>query len=79
MEFFYSNTVPAHEAGVLLFGHNVLPSMIIPPKTDNYLIEGFCSGQCTEKVKRPIILLRYDCHMKLLTHMHCSYTPLCDR
>ena len=53
LEFFYSNTEPVHEAGVLFIGYNVLPSMIIPPKTDNYLIEAFCSGQCTEKVKQP--------------------------
>ena len=62
LEFFYSNTEPVHVAGMLAIGHNVLPSMIIPPKADNYLIEGFCSGKCTEKVRR-LLLLRYDCHI----------------
>ena len=50
LEYFYSNTKPVHEAGLLTIGHNVRPSMVIPPSTDNYLIEGLCSGQCTKQV-----------------------------
>lgn len=50
MEFFYSNTPPAHEAAVLPLGHTVTPTMIIPPNTENYVIEGICPGKCTDQV-----------------------------
>ena len=55
MEFFYSYIPPVHEAGVLPLGHSVTPGMIIPPKTDNYVIEGICPGRCTERVSEHML------------------------
>ena len=71
LEFFYSNTEPVHEAGILGMGYNILPSMIIPPKTDNYLIEAFCSGRCTEKVRQPTA-----CHMQLVYNTRALHIDL---
>ena len=68
LEFFYSNTEPVHEAGILLMGYNILPSMIIPPKTDNYLIEAFCSGRCTEKVRDISLLFTKAVYIWLKGH-----------
>ena len=46
----------------------ILPSMIIPPKTDNYLIEAFCSGRCTEKVRDISLLFTKAVYIWLKGH-----------
>ena len=51
LEFFYTSIEPLHIAGTLSFGHWVRPSMVIPPKAENFLVEGFCHSSCTEKVR----------------------------
>ena len=50
-EFFYTNTEPVHRAGLMSVGYNVTSRMIIPPRTDNFIVEGSCSGTCTESVR----------------------------
>ena len=65
---------------MLIVAHNILPSMIIPPNTDNYPIEAFCSGQCTKKVRQSIarLLLLVTCsYLKFMVPLCCNYcTPV---
>ena len=37
------------DAGVLTLGHNVSPTMVVPPGV-SWTTSGQCSGQCTKKV-----------------------------
>ena len=45
-----------HDAGILQLGHDVSNRLIIPPRSSNYTVTGFCSGFCTEQVRIQISL-----------------------
>ena len=59
-----------HEAGVLPVGHRVTPSMIIPPNTDNYVIEGLCPGRCTEQVSELVLYIDVRLYIFLFSLSH---------
>ncbi len=53
MEFFYSDTKPVHRAGIMILGHVVSPTMIIPPKVNDFVVEGLCASDCTQEFFPP--------------------------
>lgn len=38
-----------NDVGVMQTGHQVRPSMVIPPKRSHYNVHGWCSGDCTDQ------------------------------
>ena len=57
LEFFYSNEEPLYRAGLLTLGHASTSSLIIPPGADNYVVNGYCPGTCTDRVSFVALLL----------------------
>ncbi len=47
MKFFYTSTERTFSSGFLFLGHDVQPSMIIPPGVQDYRVFGECSSDCT--------------------------------
>eukprot|EP00731_Ephydatia_muelleri_P012124 Em0006g1018a len=45
-EFFYTETPPAHEAGILAVGHMITPLMVIPPNAKSFSIFALCGASC---------------------------------
>lgn len=50
LRFFYTTEEPEKRAGNLNLGHAVHPTMIIPPRTQNYTITSVCTADCTNDV-----------------------------
>ncbi len=50
MEFFYTSSPPEYEAAILEIGHQVTPTMVIPPNSASFTIFGKCKSDCTEAV-----------------------------
>lgn len=50
LRFYYSTTPRQYNAGLLEIGHNIHPTMIIPPGAEQYTILGFCYTACTDQV-----------------------------
>ena len=59
IEFYYTSTRREFDAGVLLVGHVVDFSEIIPPNAIDYKIFGECNSACTDKVQIDMDLLYY--------------------
>jgi len=38
-----------YDAGMMTIGHTVLASLVIPPKTKDFMIVGHCGADCTNK------------------------------
>lgn len=49
IRFHYTSTARELDAGILDIGHQVYPTMIVPPGVANFTITGICSAECTEK------------------------------
>ena len=49
-ELVYTSTPPEKRAGILAIGQGVLPSMIIPPNVENFVVPASITPQCTNKV-----------------------------
>lgn len=49
VSFFYTNETRPIDAGQLMVGHDVTPSITIPPNTDNFVTVGHCGAECTSK------------------------------
>ena len=47
MRFYYTTDEPEHESGGLSIGHNVDPTMLIPPRAANYTVTAICPMDCT--------------------------------
>ena len=56
MRFYYTEEEPENRAGILFLGHAVIPSMIVPPRADNYTIAGLCSSICTDRVRFTVLI-----------------------
>jgi hypothetical protein len=37
------------DAGQLMIGHDVNPSLLVPPNTDDFVVAGHCSSECTNQ------------------------------
>ncbi len=48
MSFFYTSTPRLFDAGTLLMGYGVDPTMIIPPGANQFTVVGQCSSNCTQ-------------------------------
>ena len=51
IRFFYTTQQPEKEAGILAIGSAINQAMIIPPRTENFTINGICSTDCTNAVR----------------------------
>ena len=51
MKFLYVSEEPANRAGLLTLGHSANAAMMIPPRAENYVVNGICPGQCTQKIR----------------------------
>ena len=51
LELFYVHKEPESRAGLLTFGQSVSSAMMIPPRANNYVVNGLCPEQCTEEVR----------------------------
>ena len=68
LEFFYSNEEPLYRAGLLNLGHVSMSSLIIPPGADNYVVNGYCPGTCTDRVSFVALSLsQYYIHLLILS------------
>jgi hypothetical protein len=38
-----------YDAGMMTIGHTVLASLMIPPKSKDFMIVGHCGAECTDK------------------------------
>ena len=47
---YYTDTPRQEDVGILAVGHNVIGHMIIPPRVQHYVVQGFCSSDCTNHV-----------------------------
>ena len=55
LQWYITDNVRMHDAGVFTLGHKVGDSIMVPPQTESYLISGLCPGECTELLfKEPI-------------------------
>lgn len=63
--FTYISTRRQHNAGVLFLGHQVRPSMVIPPNAANFTVTGVCSGVCTRKVDTKKYIIYFILFSKL--------------
>lgn len=48
--FTYTNTPRQYDAGILFFGHAIVPAMVIPPNAYNFTTIGLCTNGCTQTV-----------------------------
>ena len=56
LEFFYSHEAPEKRAGLLTLGQLSSSSLIIPPRTDNFVVNALCPEQCTQQVCFAVLL-----------------------
>lgn len=50
VRFFYTDQLRQHDAGTIVFGHNVSPLHIIPP-VQRWHSKGYCDSTCTSQVR----------------------------
>jgi len=46
--FYYTEELREIEAGFFQILHNYLPSLVVPPETQDWTIVGHCSSACTQ-------------------------------
>jgi len=52
---YYTDKPRQEDAGILIVGHSVIGHMIIPPGVQHYVVNGFCSSDCTNTVSAKLI------------------------
>jgi hypothetical protein len=55
IEFFYTSTRRQHNAAILIVGHHITPSMMIPPRAEEFIVAAECSSQCTSMVSIGVV------------------------
>ncbi|CAL8126013.1 unnamed protein product [Orchesella dallaii] len=50
IRIFYTDQLRKDDGGVLLLGYRHSPFLLIPPKQDNFLINGICGSECTSRM-----------------------------
>jgi hypothetical protein len=49
VELYYTPKLREHEAATMTVGHTVIASLVIPPKSEDFMIVGHCSSECTSE------------------------------
>ncbi|CAL8126017.1 unnamed protein product [Orchesella dallaii] len=69
IRIFYTDELRQYEGGVMLIGHQGhSPFLLIPPKQDNFVVNGLCGSECTEKTIPPSGIRVVNS----LVHMHLA-------
>ena len=61
-EFTYLDTPRCFDAGVMSVGHQVLPTMVIPPQLENFDVFGVCDSSCTQVSKCACVSTHTEMH-----------------
>ena len=71
-EFTYLDTPRSFDAGVISVGHQVTPTMVVPPDRDNFNISGVCSTDCTQvSFRNTFAYMHLHIMIYNYTHMPC--------
>ncbi|ODN00137.1 hypothetical protein Ocin01_06550 [Orchesella cincta] len=69
IRLFYTDELRQYDGGVMLIGHQGhSPFLLIPPKQDNFVVNGLCGTECTEKTIPPSGIKVVN----TLVHMHLA-------
>uniref|UniRef100_A0ABM0MLH0 Dopamine beta-hydroxylase-like n=1 Tax=Saccoglossus kowalevskii TaxID=10224 RepID=A0ABM0MLH0_SACKO len=49
MRFYYTPTLRPHDAGIMELGLTYSPRMSIPPNNEGFILNGYCTPECTEQ------------------------------
>ena len=48
ISWYITNNLRTHDVGIFEIGHAVSDGIMVPPRTESYLVAGLCPGECTE-------------------------------
>lgn len=51
-EIIYTPKLRKHDAGNIMLGHDVWPTLVVPPQSKNFVVQGHCPTKCSNAVRK---------------------------